>query len=624
MTKKEKIFKLLKENNVDDIFKFNKNSTGNLLLEILDDEITNFDYEKDIEHLKTLINILPKFQINNSKLFYEKLENIHQKIKIFLVQKPGNIEKNNTNYKILKNVINNIELIEVSLLFEYTSKYEESKYELIKYIIFDVKNISFIKDAVKRFPNIVNYIDENDKVLIVSVIEKYIDEVIEYTKDKGIDSIIYYDDVIEVLFESPKLIFDVVDKQNLLKLIKIKLNEITDEKDRKVFYLNHLVDRINYKNEKTTNSYLEYKYNIKTYFNEAIKSEEESLINNYNLSKERTLINDFIITVDGVDAKEIDDALSIKMLENGNYLLGVHIADPLSIIDNNNILFDEASKRTTSIYLSDQTYYLFPEKLSCNLLSLEENEYRNARSYYFEIDKLGNLIDKKFLKTIIKVDKNMTYDEFNNVLTNKSKDKILNETIKNLSNVSLLLQMYYSEDELYSKINRTNNNLTKTNITGLSNSEKVVESSMVFTNYMVAKYFKENNLPFIYRNHIIDDKMLRKLDKIKKNLSIETDSLEYIKYIDIIENIYPKAVYDIKCSGHFGLGIECYSHVTSPLRRFADVVALTCLDKLYFDEYSEEDIKNIEKLVKKHCFIINNKRDSIEKFSLKYEYVKRH
>ena len=621
MDKKKKIKDIFKENKLAELDKYNKNTIGNIIIEILKEEIDVFSYTSDINYLENIISVLPKY-IHNKKLFHDKLEEIHQKIKIYLVQKPGNIEKSNHNYKTLKNMINNIELIQMSILYDYNYQYEESKYQLIDYIVFDLKNITIFKDALKRFPYLVNYFDKNNKKIIVSVIEKYIDEVVNYNKSKGIDTIIYYDEIISLILKSDKFIFDIIDKQTILKNIKISLNELKKEKNRKTFYLNNLIEKITDNEEEKTEEFLEYKYNIPTIFNVPIKSEVRSIITNYTLSKDRKIIDDYILTFDSIDAEEIDDALSIKVLDNGNILLGGHIADPLALIDKNNIIFDEAAKRTTSIYLDDKTHSMFPKELSCDLMSLKEGNYRNAISYYFEFDKNGYLINSDFIKTIIKVNKNMTYKDFNKVLTMNSNDQ-LKECITNLSLISNILQKYYHLDPLYEKINRTHKNITSTNITGISSGEKVVESTMIFINHMVAEYFKKNNLPFMYRNHTIDKNMMKKLDKMKYNIMEQSGDDDYLKYIEMIKNIYPNAEYSVECNGHFGLGIDSYSHITSPLRRFADIIASICLDELYFNKYNKKDVDKVKSLVIKHSNNINHKRNSLEKYVNEYENLTR-
>lgn len=199
----------------------------------------------------------------------------------------------------------------------------------------------------------------------------------------------------------------------------------------------------------------------------------------------------------------------------------------------------------------------------------------------------------------------------------------LKQTVDNLSLVSGILQNYYSVDPLYQKVNRNKSNITNTNIIGTTSGEKAVESAMIFTNHIVAKHFKDNKLPFIFRNHTFDNKTIIELDSLKNKLLFENDSNAYIRYIDIIKCLYPKAVYGVECKGHEGLGLNEYSHVTSPLRRLADVIALICLEKLYFNYYDNETKNEVKKLVIKYSDIINKKRNEIERFSEVYEKLRR-
>lgn len=624
MNNYSRIVKILIESDVQKLEKYNKKGLANAFLDILENEMSDFSYFKDIDYLNTLFNLLPKYlEVNNSKSrSYEKLKLIHQKMKTYLVQKPGDIDKTNHNYRLLKNLIYKIELIQMSILYDYCDKYEESVYELIDYIIFDLKNISVFNDALNRFPYLVNYFDKNGKNLIVSICEKYINEVLNYTEESGIDNIIYFDEIINNILNSEKFMFDVVDKQTILKKINDSYSNIKNEKEIKTFYLNSLVEQIKGETIEKDISYLEYKFNINYNFNEAINSEVRKIVSNYSISKDRKEIDDYILTFDGEDAKEIDDALSVKILENGNILLNVYIADPTDIIDFDSIIFEEALKRTTSIYLSDRTYSMFPEIISTDLMSLKERNYRPAITYSFEFDKNGNLVNYNFIKSIINVNRNMTYDDFNKILKLDDNSN-LSKTVHNLNVVSQILQRYYHKDPLYEKVNRVENNITNTNIIGNTCGEKVVESSMIFTNYMVAKFFSDNNLPFVYRNHYFNKETLTMLEKLKKRIIKEGNDKEYSKYIDIIKNMYPKALYEVENKGHYGLGVPCYGHVTSPLRRGADPLGIRCLNEFYFNDYNEEKIKTITKLVLKHTKSINTTRSSTEKFSKEYELLKK-
>ena len=618
-----KIIKILKESDIEKLDRYNKKGLANTLLSILEFEISDFSYYKDIDYLNTLFNVLPEYlTVNDSKSkSYDKLKLIHQKMKTYLVQKPGFIEKTNHNYKLLKSLIYKVEFIQMSILYDYCDKYKGSIYELFDYIIFDFKNISVFNDALNRFPYLVNYFDKNDKNLIVSVCEAYIDEVMKYNLENGIDNIIYFDEIIDKILDSEVFMFDIIDKQTILKKINDCYRNINSEKERKIFYLNSLIEKLKGEKIQKDVSYLEYKFNINYNFNEAVKSEVRRLVSNYSISKDRKEIDDYILTFDGEDAKEIDDALSVKILDNDNILLGVHIADPTDIIDFDSIIYEEASKRTTSIYLSDRTYSMFPEVISTDLMSLKEGNYRPAITYYFEFDKNGNLINYDFIKSIINVNRNMTYDDFNKILGTSDKSNLAN-TINNLNIVSQILQRYYHKDPLYERVNRVENNITNTNIIGHTSGEKVIESTMIFTNYMVAKFFYDNNLPFDFRNHYFDKETIAMLDKLKNNIIKEISANEYSKYIDMVKSMYPKALYEVVNKGHFGLGVPCYGHVTSPLRRNADPVGIRCLNEFYFNEYDDKKVEEIRSFVLKQTNNINKTRSSKEKFSKEYELLK--
>ena len=627
MDKIDKIRNIIKEDKITELKRYSNDSVAYMFLKILQDDLSSFSYDSFdlVDYLYKIVELLPHYLKNNPKGYKaeEQLKAIHQKIKTFLVQKPGYIDKTNHNYKVFKNMINDVELIQMSILYDYSDRYQGSKYKLINYIIFELKSIPIFNDALNRFPHLVNYFDKDDTNLIVTVTNEYINKVMKYTNEKGIDDIIYYDQIITSILKSKEFMFDVIDKQTILKKVRESLNNLTGDKERKTFYLNLLVEKINGKEETLSSSYLEYKYKIPIYFNPAIDSEVRKIKDNYSISKGRKIVDDYILSFDGEDASEIDDALSINIKDNGNIMLSVHIADPLDIINEDSIIFEEAAKRTTSIYLSDTTISMFPKELSTDLISLKEKNYRPATTYLFEFDKNGNLINYDFIKSIIKVNKNLTYNDFNSILNMNGTDK-LKDTIDKLSYASTILQNYYSVDPLYGKINRAASNITNTNIIGTTGGEKVVESSMIFTNHIVAKYFKENNLPFNFRNHNINNtELTNRLNNLKEAISKEKDSEGYIRYIEMVKNFYPRAYNDVVCTGHDGLGLKEYCHITSPLRRFEDIICLICLDKLYFNSYKEKTKDYVKKLVVKHARNINKKRPSIEKYTEEYERLKR-
>lgn len=621
----------LLKNNLDiKNLNLSKSKMRYVILDYIEYKVDKFNYNSTInyDYLLNIFNFFPYYfesNFDNKKEFYLKLKLIRDKVKTLLIQKPGNISKSANNFKFLKDLIDNLETFTLSLLYDYVDKYDGSKYEFINFLVFDVKRINLFSDALKRFPYIVNFETKECESLIDNVIKKYIDELNIYTENYELntpDQVIYYDEILKLLLNSPKLNFNIAKQNNWINYINNLIDNVDSSsfnsltKQKYVFFLNDLCNTIK-KISNFDTEYLEYKYDIKSNFNQSIILECNRVLNKKH--NELKVVSDVILTFDGISTKEIDDALSIKKLDNGNYLLGIHIADPLFYINSNSIIYDEAKRRTTSIYLSDLTVSMFPSDLSSDYASLVENKLRPATSYYYEISSCGEVVNYNFEKTLINVYKNMTYSEFNNILCNGYSDKKIFETIKLLSDVYPLLLNHYKIDPYYKKLNRTNTNITDTNIIGNTMSEKVVESAMVFNNHMVARYFSLKKLPFIYRIHTIDEETIKKLDDFSNTINSDNKTSDYLKYVEIIKNIYPSSTYSINNKGHYGLGLDSYSHITSPLRRFADIVALDCLNKMYFNSFSDSDLYKYEENIKDSINKINQKRLSIDIFSNNYE-----
>lgn len=629
--------KLLKEDGEITDLLVSKSKMRNLLLDLIENKLDNFKYEtnNDYSYLLKIFDYFPfYFQVNfnDKKEYYLRMTVIRGKIKDLIHQKPGNVSKNSRQFQFLKKLIDNLENSALSFLYnDYIHNYNGSKYDFINYLIFDVKRISLVEDAIKRFPYIVNVENKDSEPLIDNVIKKYIDELNIYTAKKelnNLDDLIYYDEVLKLLLNSNKLHFDIVKQKEWLKNINslieninpLKFNALT--KQKYVFFLNDLCDLIVNK-QNCDLDYLEYKYDVKCNFNQSINAECSRVLNNKATSERYVIKDDTILTFDGKDAKEIDDALSIRRLENGNYYLGVHIADPLFFVKNNSVIYDEAKKRTTSIYLSDFTVSMFPSALSSNLASLLEGQMRPATSYYYEISSTGELVNSQFFKSYIYVYKNMTYQSFNEILDNGCCDEKIMQTITDLASLEPLLSKIYRIDPYYKEINRQNMNITDTNIIGSSISEKVVESAMVYNNHQVATYFNSRGLPFIYRVHAVNESERKKLDQFSQSINLTDSKSEYLKYINIIKNVYPRAIYSFDNYGHTGLNLESYAHITSPLRRFADILASECLDKFYFNKFDDKDVYYFSDNLKDSINKINQKRLSIEVFSNNYEKNKR-
>ncbi len=625
----KKLIDFIKEQDSVELKKMRHKKYHIILLEYLESELSSFDYEKNNSYdiLKQIFKPLSMLEYNSTErnYIYNKLQDIRFIIKELLVNKPKDIDKGNDNYKILKKCIDRIEILSLSILYNHQKRYSNKKIELAKFIIFEIKNINILEDYFFKYPYLINFLEEENKEILLDLIYSYIEALKKHIKDKKngyLDELLYYEEALNGILKAPKLKLSTPLKYELIKILNNEVSNASFEytlkqKNRFIFFINLLLFKIEGLEYEFDIESLSYKYDIDLAFNKAVELETSNICFHIKKSNKENS-NEFIYTFDKENTKDYDDGLSISY-KDGIYHLGIHIADPLKIIPINSIVFDEAYHRTTSIYLPGKTLNMYPEIFSTDLFSLKEKHYRNVRSYYFDIDaKNGQIINEYFEKKYTFISKNCTYDEFAQVLSHGTDDTNLEQTIYYLSKISLLLKNYFKFDELYIKKNRVKDNITSTNIIGNTSGEKVVESAMVFTNHRVAKYFSDRDLPFPYRNHILNEVFLKELKKYKEIFKDDSSNKDVLAQINFMMNMYPKSYYESVSKGHDGLGVSCYSHVTSPIRRMADNIANICEDKLYFSNASIEEVKALREYVQLSCEYINNKSVATEKFYSEY------
>ena len=338
------------------------------------------------------------------------------------------------------------------------------------------------------------------------------------------------------------------------------------------------------------------------------------------ISKRRDMREDLTFTIDPKDAKDFDDALSFKKLKNGNYEIGIHIADVSHYVQPNTILDNEAYNRATSVYLVDRVVPMLPEILSNGVCSLRPNEEKLTFSAVFEINEKAQILNEWFGRTVTYSDKRFTYEEA----------QVIIETNKNFipENISITNESYYVSDTITDAILKLNElakvlrkkrmnqgaisfdrvevkfNLDENaNPTGVffkesKDANKLIEEFMLLANKKVAEFIgKEKNKPtnktFIYRVHDEPDiEKLAALQNIVYNFGYKmntltrestTESLNKLLHdvhgkpeSNMIETLairtMSKAVYTTSNIGHYGLAFDYYSHFTSPIRRYPDVM----------------------------------------------------
>ena len=387
-----------------------------------------------------------------------------------------------------------------------------------------------------------------------------------------------------------------------------------------------------------------YEYNFNHEFPKEVIDELESIpqflssndINEGLTSGRRDLRDEIIFTIDGADTKDIDDAVSIEKISDNEYILGVHIADVSYYVKEGTKIDEEAYFRGTSVYLVDRVLPMLPHKLSNGICSLNENEDRFAMSCIMHIDSKGNVTKYEITPSIIRSRKKMTYDNVNLILEDNiipdgyekfADTLIVMEELSKILRKKMINRGYieFESDEAKIIVDDACHPIdikAREQRTG----EQLIENFMIVANETVAGSIFYKNLPGIYRVH--DKPNEKRIEEFIKFLSlhgytpvgkskIETpkdlqkilNSLENVPEVKVLHDMairsQAKAVYSDINIGHFGLGSKCYSHFTSPIRRYPDLI-LHRLLKDYNYNYSDKIISERKEelpVESEHCSI---------------------
>lgn len=320
----------------------------------------------------------------------------------------------------------------------------------------------------------------------------------------------------------------------------------------------------------------------------------------------RDLRDKTIFTIDGVDTKDIDDAISLEMLPNGNYLLGVHIADVTYYVKENSSIDADARIKGTSIYMPGVVEPMYPVELSNGICSLNPDVDRLAISVLMEFNNEGNLINFDIFKSVIKSKLKMNYDSVNKLLKEdivEEEYKPFYETLKNMEKLANILRksrikrglLDFDSSEIKIEVD-SNGKATDIGLRHQDVGENLIEDFMLAANECVATYIFNMGLNGIYRVHDYPDfeRLARTINVIKSygeevntklnmrdNLVVQKllNELKNNKNYDIYSNMIlrcmAKACYKNVNEGHFGIGVdyrkkEAYTHFTSPIRRYPD------------------------------------------------------
>ena len=324
-----------------------------------------------------------------------------------------------------------------------------------------------------------------------------------------------------------------------------------------------------------------------------------------DLRGRRDLRNETIFTIDGADSKDFDDAVSLKILDNGNYLLGVHIADVAHYVEEDGPLDKEALKRGTSVYLIDQVIPMLPKALSNNICSLNPGEDRLTLSVDMEITPDGELAGHEIYESVIHSKARLVYDDISDMLENDDEEMLrkyssIKEDLYAMGRLAALLREKRSQrgsldfdlDEAHIRLNNKGIPVS-VDIAERRTANKLIEEFMLLANETVAEHFFWLEIPFIYRIH--EKPAFEKVEQLKiflqsmgMTLRGSADSVHPRELSSILKSVegkpsegvvntvtlrsMQKAFYGTSCEGHFGLALKYYCHFTSPIRRYPDLM----------------------------------------------------
>ena len=417
------------------------------------------------------------------------------------------------------------------------------------------------------------------------------------------------------------------------------------------------------------------KWDVRTQYGER-GVEWQAKKTNFSKSSRVDLRNEWIVTIDGADAKDLDDAIGIKKLPNGNFEIGVHIADVAEYVQEDSVLDREAYQRGTSIYTPDEVVPMLPEHLSNNLCSLHPGTPKATLSITMELDKTGKVLHSRMDETLIESKQRFTYDEVQEIIDELDGKNLNNRHPELVSGSSTgkkmedsgsspewqIIGKYPTEiielirnglelkrilDKRRAREGKIDFDLKEVKIItdekgkvvdiskrDRSESHKVIEEFMILANEEVSRFFSEKKIPFLYRVHEKPseekaDELILLLDHYGYNLTREMlsprslreimDTLHEKDYYFVLSKqilqSMSKAIYSEEILGHFGLALHFYSHFTSPIRRYPDLQIHRIIKAYIHKNLDQKEISRFKTLlpkVAKHTSTTERKAENIE------------
>jgi hypothetical protein len=553
-----------------------------LLLQYFSDEVGHLPADADFDRYKYLFKVFKFFDdIADENEKRHTIQNLETAADLCTRR----IKKINKDKKkcveepiILQKFLDSIKVALINLKYKEIVKTtalsaNEVSYNLLNYLIYDVRNYNYLFELLKMFPKNLALKNKQGVYLIDELIMKYIESV---QNNNSNSEIIYYEKVINLFITDPKFNIEPELKSKLVCRLEGVLDEIGTgqsehkDKDKSSFFIKEVISDIKINEDEERNiAQINYKYDVNPRFSEDVLNESKRMITLDNKEQVLDCRDKYTVTVDGEYTWTYDDACSLEKLDNGHYLLGIYVTDATIAVPRNSLIDLEARKRAESIYLGGSVITMLPVDLT-QRLTLKQNEDRNAIGYFFELDENVNCLNFTVRRCLINVNNNYSYDKVNTMLTDSKNI----EEIKNMKNMYYISSKFHENSNLRMQYRTLKSmkkaikaNTPSTDVT-TNIAAAMIADFMTQTNAYVADYFnKHPEIPFIYRINLSSygSDTIKKIKDISgKEISFE-DMLNYLNYI------CPPSIYSTVNLGHNGLVLPAYCHSTNPLRNYSSL-----------------------------------------------------
>ena len=606
-----------------------------ILFRVINYNLDSYNGDKPLDKIRELLGAVTAIMLDNNdvdrKVIARKARSLDYRL-------DNLIESNKAKIKDKDKASDEIEKTRLVLneVCDQIDEKEPTKYEMVE-LLASTDDVNLIHRVFNKQPSLVNAKDKEKVSFFENIVIKYVNSVsVGNEKDA-----MYYSKLLSIIINHQNFNLSDKDKKSCLETINTLIDKMSYNKKKEkkniehIEFLRDLVNTIKGEEKSIKIDELSRRYSISISFDPKIIEQVNNIKTKTGTMTDRKIVDDYTITIDDEDAIEIDDALTCKILPNGNYLLGVHIASVLGYFPWNSDIVREAISRSRSIYLPkkyqnvnddyNRIIPIFPYSFSAQIASLIPGDSKLARSYFFEIDIEGNIVKEEFKKSIVRSNKKATYAEVDDVLRNGSDNKEFERTVNCLKEVTNIISKRYITKEVYEIIKTVTDDFSDLPVKTIG-AQNIINKAMLLTGDRVANFFFIHNYPCLYRVHESNEENERKIQSIIDDWKKSYGDEKQEQLFRLISGIYPRGKYGI-AGAHSGLGLEHYCHCTSGLRRAPDIVVEHALEVCYDKVPTDEEILQLQHEISIIANEINLKQITMEGFISDYKsgyYKKRY